>query len=62
MGEVIKFPLKIKFPIKDREHDLMSAQKLRCPDCGNIKEEEWFALYNDDTYKCLDCSYEKGEI
>ena len=58
MGEVILFPIG-----KNRklQKELLFAQKLRCPECNKLKEDDWFITYKDKTYLCVDCSYEMGE-
>mgnify|MGYP003133991955 CR=1 FL=1 len=62
MGEVIQFPLKhLTFRIYDKKEELLFAQRLRCPECNKLKEDDWFITYKDDTYICVDCSYEQGE-
>jgi DNA-directed RNA polymerase subunit RPC12/RpoP len=58
MGEVIAFPLDKN---KKLQEELLFAQKLRCPECGKLKEDDWFIAYKDNTYLCVDCSYERGE-
>tara|TARA_R110000822_G_C15077411_1_gene469271 strand:+ start:5 stop:199 length:195 start_codon:yes stop_codon:yes gene_type:complete len=60
MGEVIAFPLKfLTFRMYDKNKELISAQKLRCPKCYKFKEEGWFILYNNNTFVCVDCSHEE---
>ena len=59
MGEVIAFPLKDSK--KKFEKELLFAQKLRCPKCNKLKEDDWFITYKDQSYICVDCSYEQGE-
>ena len=62
MGEVIQFPLKhLTFRIYDKKEEVLFAQKLRCPECGKLKEDDWFITYKDKSYLCVDCSYERGE-
>ena len=58
MGEVIAFPIGKN---KKLQEELLFAQKLRCPECNKLKEDDWFITYKDDTYICVDCSYEQGE-
>jgi hypothetical protein len=58
MGEVISFPLKRN---KKQEELLSFAQKLRCPNCNELKEDDWFIVYKNKSYICVDCSYEKGD-
>ena len=59
MGEVIAFTLKDSK--KKFEKELLFAQKLRCPECNKLKEDDWFITYKDQSYICVDCSYERGE-
>ncbi len=58
MGEVIAFPLDKN---KKLQEELLFAQKLRCPEYNKLKEDDWFITYKDNTYLCVDCSYERGE-
>ena len=58
MGEVIAFPLDKN---KKLQEELLFAQKLRCPECGKLNEDDWFITYKDKSYLCVDCSYERGE-
>ena len=59
MGEVIAFP--INNDKKKQHRELLLTSSLECPKCKITKEEDWFILYNDHTYLCVDCSYEQGE-
>ena len=58
MGEVILFPIGKN---KKLQKELLFAQELRCPECNKLKEDDWFITYNNGTYICVDCSYERGE-
>ena len=58
MGEVIAFPIGKN---KKMQEDLGFAQKLRCPQCQKLKEDDWFYTYKNGKYLCVDCSYENGD-
>ena len=54
MGEVIVFPLRhLTFRMYDKKEELIFSQKLRCPECNNLKEDDWFITYKDQTFISL---------